>query len=77
MQAATCIGGIDERSLLDVVLVCPIAHKTTQEFTMGTDPPIQKKRSLFRVQDFLLLDATPLIMELETAGGVMTKLTER
>ena len=35
MQADTCIGGIDERSLLDVVLVCPIAQKTTQEFYNG------------------------------------------
>ena len=38
-------------------------------FTMGTDPSIPTKRSLF-----LLLDVTPL---LETAGGVMTMPIER
>ena len=31
----------------------------------------------FQVQDLLFLDATLLLMGAETAGGVMTKLTER
>ena len=43
-----------------------------ETFSIGTDPPIQTKRSLF-----LLLVVTPLFMELKTAGGVMTKLIER
>ena len=43
-------------------------QKDVSSFSMGTDPSIQTKRSLLDVTQF---------KELETAGGVMTKLIER
>ena len=60
VERCSCDGGIDKRSVHDVVHV--------RGFTRI--PIAQDMR-------FLLLDVTALLMEWETAGGVMTKLIER
>ena len=77
VERCLCDGGIDKRNVHDVIHVrgftrCPIAQNVFQELCQWES--IHQSRRSAR---FLLLDVTPLFMELERAGGVMTKLIER
>ena len=75
-------GGIDKRNAHDVVHArgfhrSPIAHQTIQETFNGNRSINADEALALKVPDPLLLDTTPLLMELETAGGVTTKSIER
>ena len=79
VERCSCDGGIDNGNVHDVVRVrgftrSSIAQNVIQEFlSMGTDPSIQMKRSLF----FSCWTSLRCSWSGRQAGGVMTKLIER
>ena len=79
VERCLCDRSIDKRNEHDVVHVrgfprSPIEQIMIQEFFLNGNRSINPDEAL---TFSWLLDVTSLFMELETAGGVMTKLTER
>ena len=78
VERCSCDGGIDKRNVHDVVHVrgflrSPIVQTVIQEFFHNGNRSINPDEAL---AFSWLLDVTSLFMELETAGGVTTKLIE-